>query len=279
MSVQYQMINRDGQVWDCDDYCFRGTFAETQLPTLCEGTLDGESGYDADGNEVDYEELEEQFLNDKESGNIVTINYLHRAASETYAMLREVYEAVPWIRDFSALNEKVVSVDMTKLRGDHAFNILSTFRNLIDYFGQTYLHWRKTYNPYDAFFLTMFTTHDHDYNDQLRTHIVHFVQDYMWARGECVSREAAKYIYHNGPIFRSPVGIVKKDTSCGELGYYRFGEDDRNMYIYNRYLMADAFALSKTEEPKQHRLLSSDNDKTAINYLKTIIRMAKTKVE
>lgn len=228
MSVQYTIIGKSGKRFEVDDFCFRGLFINTQrwIPNQadwvnCDDTMPEDQAWDEVKN------------------NPQTVIYYTRVTD----IMREVAEALPWIKGHCKIEDDQITLDATVLKGDHLFHILSCMRNLQDNFASTYDHFRKTNEPYDAMFMSFMLVHSEDWEGNDRTYRMRGNEDYMFANTETLTTQDVEMLYKDGPQFRLPVGLPFNCT-CHEVEFKPFINDE---YSENHYFMYYAFQRDRRE--------------------------------
>lgn len=199
--VHYEIFGTNGESFYVVDYCFRGLYKEFRPNGVCELTSDK---YDSGSDEI-----YKAYSFARES--LYTVVY-----HEFIPIFKEVIESTPWLKEgIVSYDEETVTV-RGDMEGDRIFHTLSTLRNLRDYYGGSYNHYREELglSPKESLFIQMFITHYTNWEGRVVYEGQCLSNDYMWCNSGSITIGAARSLWENGPIWRQDIGSISNDFSC-----------------------------------------------------------------
>ena len=192
--VRYTIHGMNGREVCIYDYCFRGLNLDTPYHYLYEYGVKAE---DANEWDEDSEELE----NIRSNVDFVEYELQPEEVSKADA-LSEIIAEVPWLREVVNRVDNGGQVSFLvdgQIPADHMFHALSSLRNIVMHYWNSYENYRKSYSPAQAFTLLMFSPFVKDWNQRDSYSGYSIGMDYMWANTGSITRGAVKSVIENGP--------------------------------------------------------------------------------
>lgn len=270
--VHYEIFGTNGESFYVVDYCFRGLYKEFRPNGVCELTSDK---YTSD-------EIYKAYSLTRESLHTVVYH-------EFIPIFKEVIESTPWLKEgIVSYDEETVTV-RGDMEGDRIFHTLSTLRNLRDYYGESYNHYREELglSPKESLFIQMFITHYTSWEGRVVYEGQCLPNDYMWCNSGSITIGAARSLWENGPIWRQDIGSISNDFSCKSFipsvidntlleDYDEDWEDDDDEDIgevspINLLRMYHSFELNKEDDTCRTLLFLNGPDEV-LNTLLSIIK-------